>query len=159
MLGAKLNLLTILFLSKTSYTVMFFIPYSSWFDKKYRPHRSSKNPGVRYIFTYKDIPGENQVGGIIQDEELFAEHKVEFVGQPIALVVAENFLTAKKASQKIKIEFEELEPIFNPREAFEKGLLIMPPRIFLLAMSKKLGQCAITLLKVRLKQVHKSICI
>ncbi len=87
-------------------------------------------PGIKHIFTYKDIPGQNQVGGIIQDEVLFAEEKVEFVGQPIALIVAEDFLTAKRASKKIKIEFEELEPIFNPREAFEKGSLIMPPRVF-----------------------------
>lgn len=87
-------------------------------------------PGVKYIFTYKDIPGQNQVGGIIQDEELFAENKVEFVGQPIALIVAENFLIAKKASKKIKIEYEELEAVFNPREAYEKGLLIIPPRVF-----------------------------
>ena len=36
--------------------------------------------GVKRIFTYKDIPGENQIGGIIQDEPLFAEDKVHFWG-------------------------------------------------------------------------------
>ncbi len=99
-----------------------------------------KTEGVKYIFTYKDIPGQNQVGGIIQDEVLFAEDKVEFVGQPIAFVVADNFLTAKRASKKIKIEYEELEPIFDPREAFEKGSLIMPPRVFSLGDINKAWQ-------------------
>lgn len=119
------------------YGYVFYSPIAHGLIKSIDLTEAQKIPGVRYIFTYQDIPGENQVGGIIQDEELFAEHKVEFVGQPIALVVAENFLTAKKASQKIKIEFEELEPIFNPREAFEKGSLIMPPRIFSLGNVEK----------------------
>ena len=35
-------------------------------------------PGVVRIFTYKDIPGENQIGGIVPDEPLFAEDKVDF---------------------------------------------------------------------------------
>ncbi|MCH9029880.1 MAG: xanthine dehydrogenase, partial [Bacteroidetes bacterium] len=31
-----------------------------------------KFKSVRGIFTAKDIPGENQIGGIVPDEELFA---------------------------------------------------------------------------------------
>ncbi len=86
--------------------------------------------GVKYIFTYQDIPGENQVGGIVQDEELFAEDKVEFMGQPIALIVAEDFLTAKRASKRIKIEIEELDAIFDPKEAYKRNMFIIPPRVF-----------------------------
>src|SRR5690349_9773693 len=37
-------------------------------------------PGVIRILTYKDIPGENQIGGIIPDEPLFAEHEIHFWG-------------------------------------------------------------------------------
>ena len=32
--------------------------------------------GVKGIFTAKDIPGENQIGGIVPDEELLANDKV-----------------------------------------------------------------------------------
>ncbi|MCZ6704086.1 MAG: xanthine dehydrogenase, partial [Ignavibacteria bacterium] len=36
-----------------------------------------KVEGVKIILTAKDIPGENQIGGIIPDEELFASDKVD----------------------------------------------------------------------------------
>lgn len=89
-----------------------------------------KIPGVVRIITYKDIPGENQIGNIIPDEHLLAEDTVEFIGEPIAIVIAETEMIAKKAKNKIKIEYEELIPITDPREAYEKGSLIIPPRIF-----------------------------
>ena len=87
-------------------------------------------PGVKIILTSKDIPGINQVGGIIPDETLFAENEVHFVGEPIGIVVADSYDIARKATAKINIEYEKLPAVFDPREAFEKGKLIMPPRIF-----------------------------
>ena len=86
--------------------------------------------GVRAILTSKDIPGINQVGGIIPDETLFAEDEVHFVGEPIGIVVADSYELAKKAANKINIGYKKLQAVFDPREAFEKGELIMPPRIF-----------------------------
>lgn len=86
--------------------------------------------GVRGIFTSKDIPGINQVGGIIPDETLLAQNEVHFVGEPIAIVVADSNAIAGKAVKKIKVDYEELPGVFDAREAFEKGELIMPPRIF-----------------------------
>ena len=86
--------------------------------------------GVRAVLTSKDIPGINQVGGIIPDETLFAEDEVQFVGEPIGIVVADSYEIARKAIKKIKIDYEILPAVYDPREAFEKGKLIMPPRIF-----------------------------
>ena len=40
--------------------------------------------GVVRIFTCKDIPGENQIGGIVPDEPLLAEDIVHFKGMPVA---------------------------------------------------------------------------
>ena len=87
-----------------------------------------KSNGVAGIVTAKDIPGENQIGGIIQDEPLLAEEYVHFIGQPVAIVVADTILHAKDACSKIKIEYEKLPVITDPREAFRKGELIMPDR-------------------------------
>ncbi|MBK7107219.1 MAG: molybdopterin-dependent oxidoreductase [Ignavibacteriae bacterium] len=87
-------------------------------------------PGVVKILTSEDIPGINQVGGIIQDETLLAENDVHFIGEPIALVIAESQKIAKEAANLIEIEFEELEIIVDPRKAFEVNSLIMPPKIF-----------------------------
>src|SRR5262245_45375009 len=72
-----------------------------------------KLPGVIRILTYKDVPGENQIGGIIPDEPLFAENEIHFWGQPIALIIAESEWIARKARHLIKIEVEELEPIVD----------------------------------------------
>lgn len=86
--------------------------------------------GVRAVLTSKDIPGINQVGGIIPDETLFAEDEVEFVGEPIGIVVADSLEIARKAIKNIKVDYKELLAVFDPREAFEKGKLIMPSKIF-----------------------------
>lgn len=87
-------------------------------------------PGVIKIFTYKDILGENQIGGIIPDEELWAEKEVHFIGQPIAFIVAKSEKIAKKAKQLIEIEIEELPVITTAKEAKEKGSFINAPRSF-----------------------------
>ena len=60
--------------------------------------------GVVRIFTAKDIPGENQIGGIIPDEQLITDHHVHFCGMPVALVVAESDELARMAVKKIKVE-------------------------------------------------------
>jgi len=86
--------------------------------------------GVEKIFTYKDITGKNQIGGIIEDEPLFAEEEAHFIGQPIAFVVAKSEKIARKAVHLIKIEIEEWEVITDPREAQKKGHLLIPPRTF-----------------------------
>ncbi|NOX85679.1 MAG: molybdopterin-dependent oxidoreductase [Chlorobi bacterium] len=88
------------------------------------------SPGVEYIFTADDIPGENQIGGIFPDEPLFAEKEVHYQGQPIALIVAKDEFTARKARKLIKAEYEEYSAVVDPREAKEKGLLLFPPRTF-----------------------------
>ena len=89
-----------------------------------------KSKGVTGIFSYKDIPGENQIGGIIPDENLLAEEEVHYIGHPIAVVVADTYLNAYTATKKIKAIYEKLHPVLDPREAAEKNLLIIPPRKF-----------------------------
>ena len=86
--------------------------------------------GVVKIFTYKDVLGVNQIGGIIPDEPLWAEEEVHFWGQPIAFIVAESEAIAKKARALIQIEIEELTVITTAREAKEKGSFINAPRSF-----------------------------
>ena len=97
---------------------------------KINTHEAEKVKGVKLILTAKDIPGENQIGGIVPDEELLAENKVEFIGQPIAVVVADDQLTAKKAAQLIEIKIKDLPVITDARKAYEAGQLLVPPRTF-----------------------------
>ncbi|WP_198938392.1 xanthine dehydrogenase molybdopterin binding subunit [Tenacibaculum holothuriorum] len=86
--------------------------------------------GVVKIFTYKDVLGENQIGGIIPDEPLWAEDEVHFWGQPIAFIVAESEAIAKKARTLISIDIEELPVITTAKQAKEKQSFINAPRSF-----------------------------
>lgn len=93
---------------------------------------ATRMPGVVKVFTYKDITGENQIGGIVPDEVLLAEHSVDFSGMPIAYVVADTEDAARAALKKIRVDIDPLPVITDPREAQEKGELIVPPRTFIL---------------------------
>jgi xanthine dehydrogenase large subunit len=93
--------------------------------------------GIVKIFSYKDVPGENQIGGIIQDEPLLADHEVHFRGQPVLLIVAENEDAAEEAFKEIKIEIEPLPIITDPREAFAQGKLLSPSRKFTMGNVKE----------------------
>ena len=87
-------------------------------------------PGVIKIITHEEIPGENQIGGIIPDEQLFSSTEVHFVGQPIALIIAESDQIAFEARKLIEIDISKKDIIVDPREAQQKDLLIIPPRTF-----------------------------
>ncbi|MBT3180596.1 MAG: molybdopterin-dependent oxidoreductase [Candidatus Marinimicrobia bacterium] len=100
-------------------------------------------PGVVTILTHEDIPGGNQIGGIIPDEPLFASTEVHFVGQPIALIIAESDQIAFKARKRIEIEISKKSVIVNPREAKQNDQLIFPPRTFELGdMKNSWKDCA-----------------
>lgn len=93
--------------------------------------------GVVRIFTCTDIPGKNQIGGIIPDEPLLAEDEVHFDGMPVALVVAISPEIAHAAVKKIKVDIEKLPIVTDPRIAKQNNSLIVPPRTFSLGNSEE----------------------
>ncbi len=86
--------------------------------------------GIVTILTAKDVPGQNQIGGIIPDEPLLADGEVHFRGQVIAIIVGKSEHDCRQASKLIKVDYEELPVIVDPREAQAQGKLIIPPRQF-----------------------------
>lgn len=114
----------------TLYGAVFASPVAHGIVRGLDVSKAEKMEGVAAVFTAADIPGENQIGGIIPDEVLFADDKVEFNGQPMALVVARDELTARKAVAAIKTDIEALEPVTDAREACEKDMLLVPPSTF-----------------------------
>jgi len=89
-------------------------------------------PQVATVLTADDIPGQNQIGGIIQDEPLLAQNQVHYLGQPVTLVVARTQDAAREAVKSVQCKIDPLPVITDPRIAFEKGNLIAPSRAFLL---------------------------
>ncbi len=88
--------------------------------------------GIVAVLTSKDIPGENQIGPIIQDEELLASEEVCYVGQPVALVIGTSPEIARRGVKMITVDVEQLPAITDPKAAFSKGKTIGSPRTFIL---------------------------
>jgi xanthine dehydrogenase large subunit len=86
--------------------------------------------GVHAVLTAHDIPGENEIGGIVQDEPLLAQQDVHYIGQPIAIVVADSAFQARHAAEKIVVEMEKLPVITDPRDAQKQNELLVPPMKF-----------------------------
>lgn len=102
-----------------------------------------QHPGVVRIFTCHDVTGENQIGGIIPDEPLLAEHTVDFRGMPLAFVVAESDEAAQAAVRLITVDIDLLPVVTDPRVAHAQGQLIVPPRTFRLGdTARAWAQCA-----------------
>ena len=114
----------------TFHAVVFDSPKAHGTIKHIDYSKAEALEGVKRIFTYKDVPGKNQIGGIIPDEPLFAEDEVHFWGMPIALIVAESEFIARQARRLITIQIEELPVITTAKGAKEKGSFINAPRAF-----------------------------
>ncbi|MES2588323.1 MAG: xanthine dehydrogenase molybdopterin binding subunit [Bacteroidota bacterium] len=89
---------------------------------------AKKLKGVHAVLTYKDIPGENQMGPVVHDEPCLAENEVICVGQAIVLIAADSEEIAREAEKLIQISYEPLEAILDLRTAIEKNALLGPPR-------------------------------
>ena len=128
--GESIYLDDIPLLQGTLFGAAFGSPVAHGIIRSIDVRAAEQTPGVIKVFTHKGITGENQIGGIVQDEPLFAEHEVDFCGMPVAFVVAESDEIARAAVKKIKVDIEALPVVTDPREAQTRGELIVPPRTF-----------------------------
>ena len=75
--------------------------------------------GVVAVLTGADVPGENQIGCVFPDQPFLAVDKVRFVGDRVAVVVAEDRQTARRAAKLVQVEYEPLPGLFDAKEAFQ----------------------------------------
>ncbi len=87
-------------------------------------YEAQRIAGVRGIFTWKDIPGENQIGVVAKDEPLLPENEVIYVGQPVAVAVAESPEICNRALKAVEVRYSPLEAVFTIEEAAEKNLTL-----------------------------------
>src|SRR3989440_2390093 len=76
-------------------------------------------PGVEAIAAAADAPG--MFGEVIKDQRVFARDRVRYIGEPIAAIAATSVQIARAAAELIRIEYEDLEPIFDPEDALRDG--------------------------------------
>ena len=80
-------------------------------------------PGVVRVITAADIPGENKVGHLKHDQYSLIPigGLTHYLGDAIALVVAETPEILEKAKKLVKVTYEPLPAVHNPPEAWAEG--------------------------------------
>lgn len=68
-------------------------------------------PGVYAVLTHEDVPGRNLYGLKEVDQPVLAGDVVRYRGEPVALVAAEHPETARRAMERIEVDYEVLEPV------------------------------------------------
>jgi len=78
-------------------------------------------PGVHAVLTHEDVPGAKTYGLEFADQPVLAIDRVRYFGEPVALVAAEHPEQARRAAEKIAVEYEPLEPVVDPERATEQA--------------------------------------
>uniref|UniRef100_A0A3B4Z5M9 Aldehyde oxidase-like n=1 Tax=Stegastes partitus TaxID=144197 RepID=A0A3B4Z5M9_9TELE len=76
------------------------------------PSEALNQPGVVAFVSAGDVPGANRRLWFNNPEELFAEEEVLCVGQIVGAVVAESREQARRAAQKVRVTYRDLQPVF-----------------------------------------------
>jgi xanthine dehydrogenase large subunit len=84
-------------------------------------------PGVRAVIDARHIPGDKMLAAFAHDEPIFATDTVQFVGQVVALVVADNVMTARRAARLVKLDIAPLDPVLSVHEAHALESYVLPP--------------------------------
>ena len=75
------------------------------------------NPDVACVITHQDVPGDNVVYVIYDDQPALAQDVVRYVGEPVVLIAAATRKAAKMAAEGMDVEYEELTVVSDPVEA------------------------------------------
>ena len=80
------------------------------------------SPGVVAVLTHQDIPGVNDISPTgLHDEPVFAEHTIEFHGQPMFAVIAETRHQARIAATKAVLKHQNLPHCVDVVDAEQAG--------------------------------------
>ncbi|CAB3775961.1 putative xanthine dehydrogenase subunit D [Paraburkholderia caffeinitolerans] len=84
-------------------------------------------PGVVAVLTAGDIPGVNDCGPIIHDDPILADGVVQYVGQPMFIVVATSHDIARQAARRAEVQYEELPAVLTAQQARAAEQYVLPP--------------------------------
>jgi len=71
------------------------------------------DPDFVAFYTAKDIPGENQVGVILEDQPLMADDIVRYIGDSVGILVATSHESALRLAAQIEVNIQAFEPILS----------------------------------------------
>ncbi|OLE53328.1 MAG: carbon monoxide dehydrogenase [Acidobacteria bacterium 13_1_20CM_3_53_8] len=76
------------------------------------------------IVTAKDIPGENYVALILNDQPYLVEEFFNHTEEPVLLLAHEDKFLVEKARRSIRFEIEEFSPVFTIEDSVNKREII-----------------------------------
>ncbi|MEZ4387325.1 MAG: selenium-dependent xanthine dehydrogenase [Candidatus Krumholzibacteriia bacterium] len=85
-------------------------------------------PGVVRVITAADVPGQRHQGLIVKDWPLLvaAGETTRYVGDALALVVADTVERARTAAAAVEVRYDVLDPITDPVAALTSGVHLHP---------------------------------
>ena len=83
--------------------------------------------GVVTVLTSRDVPGPDHFGIVVKDQPFLAVDKVRYIGDPVAVVIAHDKETARLATKAVRVDYEVLPAVFDPREAMRKDAVQIHP--------------------------------
>src|SRR5438445_1634269 len=84
-------------------------------------------PGVHAVLTHEDVPGTKLYGLEIQDHPVLAFGVVRYWGEAVALVAAYHPEQARRAAQKVRVEYEVSRPLTIAEEALSPDAPLLHP--------------------------------
>jgi xanthine dehydrogenase molybdenum-binding subunit len=93
--------------------------------------------GVERVITAADVPGERYVGLIVKDWPILVAigEETRCVGDIIAIVVAKDQYTARRAAEKVAVDYEVRTPITSVEDALKPDAPKIHPKGNLLSKS------------------------
>jgi xanthine dehydrogenase large subunit len=91
------------------------------------PSKALALPGVRAVIDARHIPGDKTLAAFAHDEPVFALDTVQFVGQVVALVVADDVMTARRAARLVQLDIAPLDAVLSVHEAHAREQYVLPP--------------------------------
>ncbi len=82
--------------------------------------------GVKAVLTYSDIPGENQLGEVVEDMPCLVPvgGEAKYYGDVVAVVAAESQKIANIASGLVEVEYEELPAVLSIEESLKNEIKV-----------------------------------
>ncbi len=84
-------------------------------------------PGVRDVILARDIVGDPMLASFAGDEPILARDTVQFVGQVLAIVVADTVMQARRAARKVNVRIEALPAVLTIQDALDAQSYVLPP--------------------------------
>ena len=120
------------------YAALRFSDHPRALVKGINPAPALEVEGVHHVYTAQDVPGSRYVGLIVNDWPILVAEGEEtrFVGDVLAVVVADSQQLAREAAQLVEVDYEVRKPIANPDEALAADAPKIHPKGNLLSSSK-----------------------